>query len=40
MKHDFVSSGRAVSDLKAHLVLTTKYRRKVFIVKQGKVVLL
>ena len=30
MKHDFVSSGRAVSDLKAHLVLTTKYRRKVF----------
>ena len=30
MKDDFVSSGRAVSDLKAHLVLTTKYRRKVF----------
>lgn len=30
MKNDFVSSGRAVSDLKAHLVLTTKYRRKVF----------
>jgi putative transposase len=30
MRHDFVSSGRAVSDLKAHLVLTTKYRRKVF----------
>lgn len=29
MKDDFVSSGRAVSDLKAHLVLTTKYRRKV-----------
>ncbi|MEO1132234.1 MAG: IS200/IS605 family transposase [Cyanobacteria bacterium J06639_1] len=28
MKDDFVSSGRAVSDLKAHLVLTTKYRRK------------
>ncbi|OLT57858.1 IS200/IS605 family transposase [Moorena bouillonii] len=30
MKNDFVSSGRAVSDMKAHLVLTTKYRRKVF----------
>lgn len=30
MKDDFVSSGRSVSDLKAHLVLTTKYRRKVF----------
>jgi putative transposase len=30
MKNDFVSSSRAVSDLKAHLVLTTKYRRKVF----------
>ena len=30
MRNDFVSSGRAVSDLKAHLVLTTKYRRKVF----------
>jgi putative transposase len=30
MKDDWVSSGRAVSDLKAHLVLTTKYRRKVF----------
>jgi putative transposase len=30
MKNDFVSSGRAVSDLKAHLVLTTKYRRKAF----------
>jgi len=29
MKDDFVSSGRAVSDLKAHLVLTTKYRRQV-----------
>lgn len=29
MHNDFVSSGRAVSDLKAHLVLTTKYRRKV-----------
>lgn len=29
MKTDFVSSGRAVSDLKAHLVLTTKYRRNV-----------
>ena len=29
MDNDYVSSGRAVSDLKAHLVLTTKYRRKV-----------
>ena len=30
MKNDFVSGGRSVSDLKAHLVLSTKYRRKVF----------
>jgi REP element-mobilizing transposase RayT len=30
MKDDFVSSGRSVSDLKTHLVLTTKYRRKIF----------
>jgi putative transposase len=30
MRDDFVSKGRSVSDLKAHLVLTTKYRRKVF----------
>ncbi len=30
MKDDFVSSGRAVSDMKAHLVLTTKYRKKAF----------
>ena len=29
MNNDFVSRGRSVSDLKAHLVLTTKYRRKV-----------
>ena len=29
MKNDFVSSARSVSDMKAHLVLTTKYRRKV-----------
>jgi putative transposase len=28
MKNDFVSRGRSVSDLKAHLVLTTKYRKK------------
>ncbi|MDZ7961485.1 MAG: IS200/IS605 family transposase [Aulosira sp. DedQUE10] len=28
MKNDFVSKGRSLSDLKAHLVLTTKYRRK------------
>ncbi|MFB2983813.1 IS200/IS605 family transposase [Microseira sp. BLCC-F43] len=30
MKKDWVSKGRSVSDLKAHLVLVTKYRRKVF----------
>ena len=30
MKKDFISRGRSVSDLKAHLVLTTKYRHKVF----------
>ena len=30
MNNDFVSSGRSISDMKAHLVLTTKYRRKVF----------
>jgi putative transposase len=30
MKPDFISHGRSVSNLKAHLVLTTKYRRKVF----------
>ena len=30
MKNDFVSKGRSVSDLKVHLVLTTKYRSKVF----------
>ena len=30
LKKDFVSLARSVSDLKAHLVLTTKYRRKVF----------
>ena len=30
MNKDFVSSGRSVSDLKAHLVLTTKYRKDVF----------
>lgn len=29
MKNDFVSSARSISDMKAHLVLTTKYRRKV-----------
>lgn len=28
-RDDFYSRGRSVSDLKAHLVLTTKYRRKV-----------
>lgn len=30
MRNDFVSSARSVSDMKAHLVLTTKYRKKVF----------
>ncbi|KKD36395.1 MAG: IS200/IS605 family transposase [Limnoraphis robusta] len=30
MKNDLVSKGRSVSDLKVHLVLTAKYRRKVF----------
>jgi len=30
MKNNFVASSRAVSDLKAHLVLTTKYRCKAF----------
>ncbi|MGD1712952.1 IS200/IS605 family transposase [Hydrocoleum sp. CS-953] len=30
MQPDFVSRGRSVSDLKAHLILTTKYRKDVF----------
>jgi putative transposase len=30
MKNDFVPKGRSVSDLKVHLVLVTKYRRKAF----------
>ena len=30
MKNDFVFRGRSVSDLKAHLVLTTKYRKNLF----------
>lgn len=29
MKNDYISHGRSVSDLKAHLILTTKYRRKI-----------
>lgn len=29
MKDDFISKGRSVSNMKAHLVLTSKYRRKV-----------
>ena len=29
MKKDFISRGRSVSDIKTHLVLTTKYRRRV-----------
>lgn len=28
--YDFISSARSISDLKCHLVLTTKYRRKLF----------
>jgi putative transposase len=35
MKNDYISHGRSVSDLKAHLILTTKYRRKV-ISKEAK----
>ena len=30
MKNDFTAKGRSVSDLKVHLVLTTKYRKKAF----------
>jgi len=30
MKNDYISKGRSVSDMKAHLVLTSKYRKKVF----------
>ncbi len=30
MKENYISRARGVSDLKAHLVLTTKYRKKVF----------
>lgn len=30
MKTDYISKGRSISDLKAHLVLTTKYRRGLF----------
>jgi putative transposase len=29
MKNDFIHKARGVSDLKCHLVLTTKYRRKI-----------
>ena len=29
MRHDFISSARSVSDMKAHLVISTKYKRKV-----------
>ncbi|MEA5628388.1 IS200/IS605 family transposase [Nostoc sp. UHCC 0251] len=36
MKNDFVSKGRSVSDLKVHLVLTTKYRRKAFTLEMLK----
>jgi putative transposase len=36
MKNDFVSKGRSVSDLKAHLVLTTKYRRRAFTLEMLK----
>lgn len=30
MKNDFVSKGRSISNLKAHLILCTKYRKSVF----------
>jgi putative transposase len=30
MKQDYIHKARGVSDLKCHLVLTTKYRRKIF----------
>ncbi|NEO38526.1 MAG: hypothetical protein F6J90_20190 [Moorea sp. SIOASIH] len=30
MKDDYIAKGRSVIDLKAHLVLTSKYRPKVF----------
>jgi putative transposase len=30
VKNDFVTKNRSMSDLKAHLVLTSKYRKKVF----------
>ena len=30
IQSDFVSNNRSVSDLKAHLILTTKYRKDVF----------
>jgi putative transposase len=30
MEKDFIHKARGVSDLKAHLVLTPKYRRKIF----------
>ena len=30
MNNDFIHKARGVSNLKAHLVLTTKYRRKIF----------
>jgi putative transposase len=30
MQDDFVGKHRSTSDLNVHLVLTTKYRRKVF----------
>ncbi|WP_016879211.1 IS200/IS605 family transposase [Chlorogloeopsis fritschii] len=33
MKNDFVSKGRSVSNLKVHLVLTTKYRRNALTVE-------
>lgn len=30
MRNDFIAKGRSVSDLKVHLILTTKYRKKAF----------
>lgn len=29
MKNDFYSRGKSISDLKAHLILTTKYKKKI-----------
>ena len=36
IKNDFVSSARSISDMKAHLVLTTKYRKRVLTLEMIK----